>query len=117
MKLFKKEIIGNKVRSRYDVSGEVEHYCKKLFHDSIFSSNTAVIKFEPEEMMPHILEFVHNYDEFKKSTEGRKISSVKFVGDYGNSSFSIVLDYGLSLLNILTDSEDVTKSLAERIDS
>lgn len=36
MKLFKKENSGNKVRSRYDVSGEVEHYCKKLFHDSIF---------------------------------------------------------------------------------
>lgn len=116
MKLFRKEIIGNKVRSRYDVSGEVEHYCKKLFSDSIFSSNTVGIKFEPEEMSP-ILEFVHNYDEFKKSIEGRKISSVKFVGDYGNSSFSIVLDYGLSLLNILTDSEDVTKSLVERIDS
>lgn len=36
MKLFRKEIIGTKVRSRYDVSGEVEHYCKKLFSDSIF---------------------------------------------------------------------------------
>jgi hypothetical protein len=117
MKLFRKEIIGDKIRSRYDVSGEVEHYCKKLFSDSIFSSNTVSIKFEPEEMSPHILEFVHNYDEFKKSTEGIKISSVLFVGDYANSSFSIVLDYGLSLLNILTDSEDVTKSLVERIDS
>lgn len=68
-------------------------------------------------MSPHILEFVHNYDEFKKSTEGIKISSALFVGDYANSSFSIVLDYGLSLLNILTDSEDVTKSLVERVDS
>lgn len=117
MKLFKKENIGNKVRSRYDVSGEVEHYCKKLFHDSIFSSNTAVIKFEPEEMMPHILKSVNGYAEFKKFTEGGKISSVKFVGDYDNSSFSVVLDYGLSLLNILTDSEDVTKSLVERLNN
>lgn len=50
MKLFRKEIIGDKIRSRYDVSGEVEHYCKKLFSDSIFSSNTVGIKFEPEEM-------------------------------------------------------------------
>lgn len=117
MKLFRKEIIGDKIRSRYDVSGEVEHYCKKLFHDSIFSSNTAVIKFEPEEMMPHMLKFVNGYAEFKNAIGDRKISSVTFVGDYGNSSFSIVLDYGLSLLNILTDSEDVTKSLVERIDS
>lgn len=117
MKLFRKEIIGNKVRTQYDVSGEVEHYCKKLFSDSIFSSNTAAIKFEPEEMQPHLLKFVNNYSEFKKFTEGRKISSVMFVRDYDNSSFSIVLDYGLSLLNILTDSEDVTKSLVERIDS
>lgn len=68
-------------------------------------------------MSPHILEFVHNYDEFKKSTEGRKISSVKFVGDYDNSSVTVGLDYGLSLFNILTDSEEVTKSLVERIDS
>lgn len=45
------------------------------------------------------------------------IYASKVIGDYGNSSFSIVLDYGLSLLNILTDSEDVTKSLVERIDS
>lgn len=67
--------------------------------------------------MPHMLKFVNGYAEFKKFTEGRKISSVLFVGDYANSSFSIVLDYGLSLLNILTDSEDVTKSLVERIDS
>ena len=36
MKLFRKEIIGDKIRSRYDVSGGVEHYCKKLFSDSIF---------------------------------------------------------------------------------
>ena len=117
MKLFRKEIIGNKVRSRYDVSGAVEHYCEKLFSDSIFSSNPIAIKFEPEEMMPHITEMVHSYEEFKKSTEGRKISSVKFVGDYDNSSFSVLLDYGLSLLNILTDSEDVTKSLVERLNN
>ena len=45
------------------------------------------------------------------------LTTFMFVGDYANSSFSIVLDYGLSLLNILTDSEDVTKSLVERIDS
>lgn len=68
-------------------------------------------------MMPHITEMVHSYEKFKKVTEERKISSVKFVGDYCNQSFSIVLDYGLSLLNILTDSEDVTKSLVERVDS
>ena len=117
MKLFKKENIGNKVRSSYDVSGEVEHYCKKLFHDSIFSSNTAVIKFEPEEMMPHMLKFVNGYAEFKNAIGDRKISSVTFVGDYDNSSVTVGLDYGLSLLNILTDSEDVAKSLAERIDS
>lgn len=117
MKLFKKEIIGNKIRSIYDVSGEVEHYCKKLFSDSTFSSNTAVIKFEPEEMMPHMLKSVNGYAEFKKFTEGRKISSVTFVGDYDNSSFGVVLDYGLSLLYILADSEDVTKSLVERIDN
>ena len=115
--MFKKENIGNKVRSRYDVSGEVEHYCKKLFHDSIFSSNTAVIKFEPEEMMPHMLKFVNGYAEFKNAIVDRKISSVTFVGDYDNSSVTVGLDYGLSLLNILTDSEDVTKSLVERIDS
>ena len=117
MKLFKKEIIGNKVRSRYDVSGEVEHYCKKLFSDSTFSSNTVAIKFEPEEMEPHIIEFANNYDEFKKFTEGRKISSVTFVGDYDNSSVTVGLDYGLSLLNILTDREEITESLVERIDS
>lgn len=64
-----------------------------------------------------MLKFVNGYAEFKNAIGDRKISSVKFVGDYGNSSFSIVLDYGLSLLNILTDSEDVTKSLVERIDS
>ena len=92
MKLFRKEIIGNKVRSRYDVSGEVEHYCKKLFSDSIFSSNTVGIKFEPEEMMPHMLKFVNGYAEFKNAIGDRKISSVTFVGDYANSSFSIVLD-------------------------
>lgn len=117
MKLFKKENIGNKVRSRYDVSGEVEHYCKKLFHDSIFSSNTAVIKFEPEEMMPHMLKSVNGYAEFKKFTEGRKISSVTFVGDYDNSSFSVVLDYGLSLLNIMAGREEVIESLVERLDN
>lgn len=117
MKLFRKEIIGDKIRSRYDVSGEVEYYCKKLFHDSIFSSNTVVIKFEPEEMQPHILKFVNGYAEFKNAIGDRKISSVTFVGDYDNSSVTVGLDYGLSLLNILTDSEDVTKSLAERIDS
>lgn len=117
MKLFKKEIVGNKVRTRYDVSGEVEHYCEKLFSDSIFSSNQVIIKFEPEEMTPHIEKVVHGYEEFKQVTEDENISSVKFVGDYDNSSFSVVLDYGLSLLNILTDSEDVTKSLVERIDS
>lgn len=116
MKLFRKEIIGDKIRSRYDVSGEVEHYCKKLFSDSIFSSNTVSIKFEPEEMQPHLLKFVNNYSEFKKFTEGRKISPVTFVGDYDNSPVTVGLDYGLSLLNILTDSEDVTKSLVERVD-
>lgn len=68
-------------------------------------------------MAHHLEKFVHNYDEFKKFTEGRKISSVKFVWDCNNSSFSIMLDYGLSLLNILTDSEDVPKSLVERIDN
>ena len=52
MKLFKKETIGNRVRSRYDVSGEVEHYCKKLFGDSIISANLVAVKFEPEEMKP-----------------------------------------------------------------
>lgn len=117
MKLFRKEIIGNKVRSRYDVSGAVEHYCKKLFHDSIFSSNTAVIKFEPEEISPHLLKFVNGYAEFKNAIGDRKISSVTFVGDYDNSSVTVGLDYGLSLLNILTDSEDVTKSLVGRLDN
>lgn len=68
-------------------------------------------------MSPHLLKFVNGYTEFKNAIGDRKISSVTFVGDYANSSFSIVLDYCLSLLNILTDSEDVTKSLVERIDS
>lgn len=117
MKLFKKENIGNKVRSRYDVSGEVEHYCKKLFHDSIFSSNTTVIKFEPEEMSPHLLKFVNGYAEFKNAIGDRKISSVTFVGDYDNSSFSVVLDYGLSLLNIMAGREEVIESLVERLDN
>lgn len=68
-------------------------------------------------MTPHLLKSVNGYAEFKKCTEEEKISSVTFVGDYDNSSVTVGLDYGLSLLNILTDSEDVTKSLAERIDS
>lgn len=117
MKLFRKEIIGNKVRSRYDVSGAVEHYCEKLFSDSIFSSNPIAIKFEPEEMSPHLLKFVNGYDEFKNAIGDRKISSVTFVGDYDNSSVTVGLDYGLSLLNILTDSEDVTKLLVGRLDN
>ena len=59
----------------------------------------------------------HSYAEFENIAKGRKISSVKFVGDYVGSSFGVVLDYGLSLLIILTDNEDVTESLVERIDS
>lgn len=117
MKLFRRKIIGNEVRTQYDVSGATEHYCRKLFGDSLISTNLVAVKFEPEEMKPHITEMVHNYEELKNVAEGQKISSVKFMGKYNNSSFSVVLDYGLSLLNILTDSEDVTKSLVERIDS
>ena len=53
----------------------------------------------------------------KDRFEVRKISSVTFVGDYDNSSFGVVLDYGLSLLNIMAGREEVIESLVERLDN
>lgn len=71
--------------------------------------NEVVIKFEPEEMKPHEELKVHSQKELNEKTKNRKISSIKFEGNYNGTALNILVDYGLSLLNILSDSDEVNE--------
>lgn len=71
--------------------------------------NEVVIKFEPEEMKPHEELKVYSQKELNEKTKNRKISSIKFEGNYKGTALNILVDYGLSLLNILSDSEETNE--------
>lgn len=111
MTLFKKEKLGKKTRSRYELGTSAKELSRKVFRMKGLEVNEVVIKFEPEEMEPHEELKVHSQKELNEKTKNRKISSIKFEGSYKGTALNILVDYGLSLLNILSDSDEVNEYL------
>lgn len=109
MTLFKKEKLGKKTRSRYELGTSAKELSRKVFGMKGLEVNEVVIKFEPEEMKPHEELKVHSQKELNEKTKNRKISSIKFEGNYNGTALNILVDYGLSLLNILSDSDEVNE--------
>lgn len=109
MTLFKKEKLGKKTRSRYKLGTSAKELSRKVFGMKGLEVNEVVIKFEPEEMEPHEELKVHSQKELNEKTKNRKISSIKFEGSYKGTALNILVDYGLSLLNILSDSDEVNE--------
>lgn len=109
MTLFKKEKLGKKTRSRYELGTSAKELSRKVFGMKDLQINEVVIKLEPEEMKPHEELKVHSQKELNEKTKNRKISSIKFEGNYKGTTLNILVDYGLSLLNILSDSEEANE--------
>lgn len=105
MTLFKKEKLGKKTRSRYELGTSAKELSRKVFGMKGLEVSEVIIKFEPEEMKPHEEVKVHSQKELNEKTKNRKVSSLKFDGNYKGTALNILVDYGLSLLNILSDSE------------
>lgn len=111
MTLFKKEKLGEKTRSRYELGTSAKQLSRKVFRMKGLEVNEVVIKFEPEGMKPHEELKVYSQKELNEKTKNRKISSIKFEGNYKGTTLNILVDYGLSLLNILSDSEEANEYL------
>lgn len=109
MTLFKKEKLGKKTRSRYELGTSAKELSRKVFEMKGLEVNEVVIKFEPEEMKPHEELKVYSQKELNEKTKNRKISLIKFEGNYKGTALNILVDYGLSLLNILSDSEETNE--------
>lgn len=111
MTLFKKEKLGKKTRSRYELGTSAKELSRKVFRMKGLEVNEVVIKFEPEEMKPHEELKVYSQKELNEKTKNRKISSIKFEANYRGTDLNVLVDYGLSLLNILSDSEETNEHL------
>ena len=109
MTLFKKEKLGKKTRSRYELGTSAKELSRKVFGIKGLEVSEVIIKFEPEEMEPHEEVKVHSQKELNEKTKNGKVSSLKFDGNYKGTALNILVDYGLSLLNILSDSEEANE--------
>lgn len=49
----------------------------------------------------------YNQKELYEKTRNKKVSSLRFEGKYKGKALNILVDYDLSLLNILSDSEEI----------
>lgn len=114
MKLFRKEKLGEKTRSRYEVNGSEKNLSKKLFGLKGLELNKVIVWLEPEEMMPHEAVKVKNKEEFEKATD-KEISLVEFKGKYNGYDVNIIVDYGLSLLTILSCDEKTNESMKDAL--
>ena len=52
---------------------------------------------------------VYSQKELNEKTKNRKISSIKFEANYRGTDLNVLVDYGLSLLNILSDSDETNE--------
>lgn len=111
MTLFKKEKVGKKTRNRYKLGTSAKELSRKVFGMKGLEVNEVVIKFEPEEMEPHEELKIHSQKELNEKTKNRKISSIKFEGSYKGTTLNILVDCGLSLLNILSDSDEINENI------
>ena len=109
MTLFTKDKLGKKIRSRYELDCSAERIIQKIFELKGMELDEIIVKFDPEEMKPHEEIKVYNQKELYEKTKNRKISSIKFEGSYKGTALNILVDYGLSLLNILSDSDEVNE--------
>lgn len=117
MKLFRKEKIGKRTRSSYKIDGsekDLSALSKKLFGLKGLELNKVIVWLEPEEMMPHEVVKVKNEEEFEKITD-KEISLVEFKGKYNGYDVNIIVDYGLSLLTILSCDEKTNESMKDAL--
>lgn len=113
MKLFKKEKINKRIRSRYEIKGFEKELSMKLFELKELRLSKVIVTLEPEEMMPHKEIKVKNKEEFEKVTKNKGISSIGFMGKYNGHDLNILIDYDLSLLNILSCDEKTNENIKD----
>ena len=116
MKPFRKEKLGKNTRSRYEIAGSEKELSRKLFDLKGMDVIEAVVKLEPEELMPHEEIKVASKDEFERATKGKPVSSVKIAGSFKGHDLIVSVDYGLSLLSILSDDVTVCEDVRMALD-
>lgn len=72
MTLFKKEKLGKKTRSRYELGTSAKELSRKVFRMKGLEVNEVVIKFEPEEMKPHEELKVYSQKELNEKNKEQK---------------------------------------------
>ena len=72
MALFKKEKVGEKTRSRYELGTSAKELSRKVFGMKGLEVNEVVIKFEPEEMKPHEELKVYSQKELNEKNKEQK---------------------------------------------
>lgn len=111
MTLFRKDKLGKKTRSRYELDSSTKELSKKIFGLKDMELDEIIVKFEPEEMRPHEEIKVCSQKELHEKTRNKRVSSLRFEGKYKGKALNILIDYGLSLLNILSDSEEINEDI------
>lgn len=111
MTLFRKDKLGKKVRSRYELDSSAKELLEKIFGLKGIELDEIIVKFESEEMIPHEEIKVCNKKELYLKTKNKRVSSLKFEGKYKGKALNILIDYNLSLLNILSDSDEINEDI------
>lgn len=111
MTLFRKDKLGKKIRSRYELDSFKKELSEKIFGLKGVELDEIIVKFEPEEMRPHEEIKVYSQKEFYEKTKNKRVSSLGFEGKYKGKALNILIDYDLSLLNILSDSDEINEDI------
>ena len=111
MTLFRKDKLGKKTRSRYELDSFTKELSEKIFGLKGVELDEIIVKFEPEEMRPHEVIKVYSQKEFHEKTKNKRVSSLRFEGKYKGKALNILIDYDLSLLNILSDSDEINEDI------
>ncbi len=111
MILFRKDKLGKKTRSRYELGDSLRKNYQKIFELKGMELDEIIVKFEPEEMRPHEEIKVCSQKELNEKTRNKRVSSLRFEGKYNGKVLNILIDYNLSLLNILSNSEEINENI------
>lgn len=115
--LFRSETLsGKRIRNSYKISGSPIEYCKKIINMPGFNQSKIRLNIEGEEMQPNRKVLISSLGDLIRLSKEENISSCTFKGTYNGKPADIVVDYGLKMINVVSEDSKIIETITRNLE-
>lgn len=115
--LFSSEkLSGKRILNSYIISDSPIEYCKKIIDMPEFKPSEIRLSLEGEEMQPNRRFLVSSLDELINLSKNEIVDSCVFEGSYNGEEAGICVDYGLMMINVVSEDSEVIEAIKKNLE-